>query len=70
MSAPKWAVGMRRIAPGVYVDSRNALHVDAFAICESLGCPPTPQNLETAAQAALDAIKAWNPAVKVSHSIE
>ena len=25
MSAPKWSVGMRRLLPGVYVDSQKAL---------------------------------------------
>jgi hypothetical protein len=45
MSAPRWAAGMQKIGPGLYVDAREALHVDAAEICEAHGIPPTPANI-------------------------
>ncbi len=44
MSAPKFAVGMRRVRPGVYVDRTGTLHVSAREVCQSFGLVPTPEN--------------------------
>ena len=52
MSAPRWAVGMRMIGPGVYLDAGNNLHLCLAEICENAGVPPTPGNLRTLAEAA------------------
>jgi hypothetical protein len=41
---PVWAKGMRKLAPGVYVDTRNALHVSEREICENFGMPYTKEN--------------------------
>lgn len=56
MSTPSWAVGMRRLIPGLYGDSDGSIHLCAEEVCESRGYAPTPENLqivrELAAQAA------------------
>ncbi len=51
---PAWAKGMRKLGPGIYIDGQTA-HFDANEVCEAMGVPPTPENLETAEKAAVDA---------------
>jgi hypothetical protein len=57
MSAPRWAVGMQKLGPGVYADGRGALHVKLSEICHHLGVPCTPRNQEIAQRAAEEAIR-------------
>ena len=52
MSTPSWAIGMRRIAPGLYVDNREALHIDTPTFCAANGYPPTQHNIEMLERAA------------------
>jgi|HubBroStandDraft_2_1064218.scaffolds.fasta_scaffold461604_2 hypothetical protein len=54
MKAPKWAVGMRVLAPGIYMDARGDWHLDERAICEHFGVPYTAHNCATIVQAARD----------------
>jgi hypothetical protein len=57
VSAPKFAVGMRRIQPGFYVhEPTKSIHIDAVELCEDLGVPATPENQDTAEAAARRAI--------------
>jgi hypothetical protein len=52
VSAPKWAVGMRRIAPGIYVSlDGKTVEVDAAEMCESHGLPCTPENQDIVEEA-------------------
>jgi hypothetical protein len=67
MSAPKWAVGMRKIGPGLYVTKEGALHVDGAEICASLGCPPTAENLKIAEDAAVQAVRESWPDITIEH---
>jgi hypothetical protein len=60
MSAPKWAVGMRRVHEGIYVDSNGALHVDGAGFCEAHGYAPTRENVATVERALLEiAAETW-----------
>ena len=52
MRAPKWSVGMERVAPGVYVDAAKALHIDGDELCLVAGFQPTLENVERLAEAA------------------
>jgi hypothetical protein len=56
MSAPRWAVGMRRLMPGVYLDGDCAIHFDLYDLCVANGYAPTAENadlLERVARRAL-----------------
>jgi hypothetical protein len=47
---------MRRLQPGVYLDSQAAIHFDLHELCVAAGYPPTKENadmIERAARAAL-----------------
>lgn len=57
MSAPRWAVGMRKIVPGLYVDAQERLHLDTKELCETNGWPATPENQDAMEQAALELFK-------------
>jgi len=52
MSAPKWAVGMQRLAPGVYAAKDGALHLDEAELCQVAGVPYTERNAEMLRKAA------------------
>ena len=54
MSTPKWAIGMKRIGAGLYVDGNGGLHIDTPVFCESHGYEPTPENIEMLERAARD----------------
>lgn len=56
MKPPAWAVGIRKLGPGVYVQG-DAIHIYAPEICETLGKPLTPENLRAAEEGAIDAIR-------------
>jgi hypothetical protein len=43
MATPKWAVGMRVLAPGFYIDAQNQVHVDEPAVAHAAGLPYTEQ---------------------------
>jgi hypothetical protein len=58
MAAPKWAVGFRRLAPGVYVDeATKSIHFSEEEICEIMGVPPTEANCRAATEAAVQAVR-------------
>jgi len=63
--APTWAVGMQKIGPGIYVGG-GSMHIKAEEICEALGFPPTPENLDMAELGAIDAVVREYPGIKVS----
>ena len=52
---PAWAVGMRKLMPGIYVDAKRAMHVYELEICESLGVPYTAENSAIIEQAIREA---------------
>jgi hypothetical protein len=52
MSAPRWALGMQQLEPGVYVDAQKRLHLDLPALCAANGYPPTEENQNMLALAA------------------
>ena len=56
MPAPKWAVGMRRVGPGMYVKDHQ-LHFSARELCEVMGVSYTPQNAELLKEVGREAIK-------------
>ena len=56
MSAPKWAVGMQRLALGVYVQG-GTLHFDTVELCGVMGVPPTKENQDAAEDAALRSLR-------------
>lgn len=58
---PPWAVGMRKLAPGVYMDDKTrALHVSEAEVCEHFGVPCTEENAETIVRALAEAaLKQW-----------
>jgi hypothetical protein len=56
MSAPKWAIGMRRLQPGIYIDASGAINVDPPELCIAHGFAPTAANqamLEATARRAM-----------------
>jgi hypothetical protein len=55
MSVPKWAVGMRVLTPGVYVDKDQGLHLDERELCRQAGAPYTLRNAETVRKAFQEA---------------
>jgi hypothetical protein len=56
MKAPNWAVGMKKIGPGMYVQG-DSMHFYAPELCEELGVPPTPENQRIAQEAARQVIQ-------------
>ena len=56
MRAPRWAVGMKKIGPGLYVQE-GSIHFYTPELYEHLGVPPTPENQRIAEQAAREAIQ-------------
>ena len=52
-----WKRGMERIGPGIYVDSKNTMHIDSQELLKHHGCALTLQNeaiLCAAAQAVFE----------------
>lgn len=47
---PKWAEGMKKIAPGVFA-ADGTLHLDAEGICGHFGVPFTRENWEALTKA-------------------
>lgn len=72
MPAPRWAVGMRKLGIGMYLDSQDAIHVSTEEICEHFNVEPTPWNVEAINAAALDAIHRFWPGniIAVEHLAE
>jgi hypothetical protein len=62
MSAPRWAVGMQRLAPGFYSDN-GAMHIDAVELCEQFGLPPTEENQTNVIQQVQRQLRAQLPGV-------
>ena len=63
MSAPKWAVGMQKIGPGIYADKTAAIHLDEAELCEHMRVPCTPENAEVLRRAAIEAVRrVWGKA--------
>lgn len=58
---PAWAVGLRKLAPGVYMDDKtHALHVSEAEVCEHFGMPYTQENAETIVRALAEvALQMW-----------
>lgn len=64
MSAPKWAKGMRRIGPGIYVNGRE-LHLSHEEIASSLGVPLTPETARLIEETARETVRELLPGVPV-----
>jgi hypothetical protein len=58
MRTPKWAVGMRVLAPGIYADADGGWHIDERAICAKFGVPYTKENCEQILMGTQDAFAA------------
>lgn len=54
---PAWAVGMRKIGPGVYVDSARALHISEREICDHFDVPYSPENSKVIEEVAQEVIR-------------
>lgn len=62
---PKWAVGMRRLGPGVYVKD-SVLHFDTEGLCRHLGIPHTEANARMVQQEAEKVIRdVFGPGIPV-----
>jgi hypothetical protein len=55
MSAPRWAVGMRRVTEGIYVDPAGVVHFDIDGLLHQLKWPKTPKSVETVERA----VRGW-----------
>ena len=64
MGTPKWAVGMQRLMPGIYVDEDHGMHFDLVELCEAAGCAPTVVNQMRLEQTARQVIAAAFPEVE------
>lgn len=67
---PAWAVGMRKLCIGLYVDADGNLHVSREELCEALGLPFTEANAKSAERLALDVIRENWPDIKVSEAAD
>lgn len=56
MAAPKWAVGMEKLGPGIYVKDRE-LHFSGRELCEYFRVPYNEENCRKLERAALRAIR-------------
>jgi hypothetical protein len=66
---PRWAVGMRKLGPGLYFDG-DGLHISEEELCEAMGVPYTPENCAVVESAALTAARAaFGLDLKVNHVI-
>lgn len=45
---------LKKVAPGMYEDEDGAVHIDAPELLEYYGIEPTPENIETLAQASAE----------------
>jgi hypothetical protein len=66
MSAPKWAVGMEMLKPGVYCDSEGVLHWDPHGLLAAAGYAPTPDNLAVIERVIRDNAKKCGARLEVS----
>jgi anaerobic selenocysteine-containing dehydrogenase len=55
--SPAWAKGMRKLGPGIYLDSSGALHFSMGELAESLGVPNTEENARIIQESAEAAIR-------------
>lgn len=42
---PDWARGMRKLGPGIYLDSKAVMHVSERELCEHFNVPYTAANV-------------------------
>lgn len=64
--APEWAVGMRKLGAGIYIDEKsNSIHFSDREICEALGVEATEENLVNARQGAAAAVAGMYPGVPI-----
>jgi hypothetical protein len=64
MRTPKWAVGMQKIGPGVYVDKDRALHLDEAGFAEHLGVPYTRETQRVIQEEATRVFREKFPAME------
>lgn len=53
---PKWAVGMRKLGPGAYLDA-DGLHFSTREMCEHFGVPVTEENQRIARETTMRAMR-------------
>lgn len=58
-TTPPWAVGMRKLGPGVYIDAENVMHVSEGEICQALGISYTDRNSQLVEEAVRAEIARW-----------
>ncbi len=63
--APRWAVGMEKLAPGIYVRGIE-LHISEEEICEYSGVPCTEENQAAARRVVLEVLRELWPAIPVT----
>jgi hypothetical protein len=70
---PPWAKGMRKLGPGVYLDSKKAIHVCEREICDDFGVAYTKENsniIEETVKEALAEVFGKMPPITVVTSRE
>jgi hypothetical protein len=60
MKAPKWAVGMKQLTPGVYVDAADTMHIDTAMLCAQMGVPHTEANARVLERVCLETLREMN----------
>ncbi len=63
---PKWATGMQKLGPGIYVDEKRTMHLSESEICEHFGVPYTQENIEVIEAAATAAFREAFPEAPIS----
>ncbi len=62
---PAWAVGMRKLTVGVYLDGEN-LHISNEELCEALDVPYTRENARIVEEGTLAAVKRMFPGIETA----
>jgi hypothetical protein len=52
---------MRKMGPGMYVDSRGTAHISAAEVCEHMGVDPTPAHMDIVESTAREAFRKLYP---------
>jgi hypothetical protein len=64
-TTPKWAVGMRKIGPGIYVNEKTrAIHISERELCEHFQVPYNAENIRIIEEAAMKVAREQFPDIK------
>ncbi len=62
MSAPKWAVGMQQIIPGLYserIEGGFRFHVDELELCLGIHVEPNEENARALSSIVSEVVDEW-----------